>query len=97
MLLHIINKSPSNCSAFNDALPFINENDTVLLIDDGVYASITNHAAITEPKEKQCRIAAIKEDLEIRGLAIENTHIENITMKEFVKLSFNCKKTISWY
>lgn len=96
MLLHIISKSPFTHTALDDALPFINEGDTVLLIDDGVYA-VTRSDLIQPLSEKKCVVAALVDDICTRGLRQTNPEVNTINMAGFVELAFKSAKTISWF
>lgn len=96
MLLHIISKSPFSHSAFNDALPFITENDTVILIDDGVYA-ITSTDLVNSLTAKKCRVTALGNDMSIRALEPGHAAVQSISMSGFVELVFKAGKTVSWY
>lgn len=97
MLLHIINKSPLKYSVLADALPYINKNDTVLFIDDGVYACITDSQQTKQLINKQCTIVALIDDINTRGLDIEKITMKPIDMNEFVHLVFQSSKSVSWY
>ena len=97
MLLHLISKSPLRHSALNDALPFISNSDTVILIDDGVYACLEKTSAYTQLTEKNCTLLALENDIKVRGLTSLNTNIKTISMNEFVKITFTANKTLSWY
>ena len=97
MLLHIISKSPTQHSALKDALPFITNTDTVIFIDDGVYACTSQLDLIQSLNEIDCRVTALIEDIDTRGLTSINDKIDIISMSDFVGLSFSCSKTLSWY
>ncbi len=97
MILHIINKSPLQHSALNDALPFINENDQVILIDDGVYAAINATNSINKIKAINCQCLALHDDVEMRGIPNIDTSVQMISMNDFVERVFNASKNISWY
>lgn len=97
MILHIINKSPLQHSALNDALPFINEDDQVILIDDGVYAAISGTPGINKIKAIKCQCLALHDDIEMRGIKNIDTSVQTITMNDFVERVFNASKNISWY
>jgi tRNA 2-thiouridine synthesizing protein B len=96
MILHIINKSPLQHSALKDALDFITINDTVIFIDDGVYAALPNTLS-HDFKRINCTSFALIDDLELRGINIIDSGIQSITMHDFIELVFQADKTISWY
>lgn len=97
MILHIINKSPLQHSALNDALQFINKDDQVILIDDGVYAAISGTPGINKIKAINCQCLALHDDVEMRGIKNIDTSVQTITMTDFVERVFNASKNISWY
>jgi len=70
-MLHIVNKSPEGSAGLAGCLRVAQDGDTVLLIEDAVYAA-------TEPTATRCGIAqaaqrlkviALQPDLEARGVA----------------------------
>jgi sulfur relay protein TusB/DsrH len=95
MILHIINKSPHQHATLNDALPFINASDAVMLIDDGVYCASTLSSA-TALLNTKAAIFALTDDIETRGIT-GNAAIAIVNMEKFVEIAFNADKTISWY
>ena len=96
MQLHIISKSPFSHQAFNDALALIHASDSVILIDDGVYAANGEHAFSASIKNHPASWYILKADTETRGLK-NLIDISQINMTDFVELSFKAKNTISWF
>ena len=95
MILHIISKSPFSHSALSDAIPLINDNDSVILIDDGVYAAADNSQYSSELALDKANWHALDCDIQTRGLT--TSRIKTVTMKDFVNLTIKADKTISWY
>lgn len=97
MILHIINKSPIQHSALHDALPFINTDDKVILIDDGVYAAIANTGSMNKITALHCQCMVLNDDAEMRGIKNIDQSVQMIDMQDFVELVFKASKNISWY
>lgn len=95
MRLHLISKSPLSYQALEKALPFIAEDDCIMLIDDGVYTLALEQlpADITNAQH----IYVLTEDLTLRGLTSIPDLYTCIGMDEFVNLSFKASNIISWY
>ena len=97
MILHTVNKSPFTSQCLNDCLNVCVKGDSVLLIEDGVYA-----AAAGETSEKltaaPATLYALKADLEARGL-LQRIR-ESITVVDdsgFVELAVRHDQVVSWY
>ena len=95
MILHLINKAPSH-SALRDSLPFISASDAVILIDDGVYAAISNTEACQQLQASTAACYALADDVATRGITVAD-NITLVTMADFVDLCFDADKTLSWY
>jgi len=91
MTLHIIQKSPFSSSALDDCLKTIGPDDSILLMNDGVYAC--KHPILNDLSN--C-IFALKEDLMARGLAPIN-NIQSLEYSGFVAECCNHQNTISWF
>ena len=94
MILHLINHSPFTHTGLTEATPLIESGDTVLFVDDGVYA-VLQQEPLRELHKRSCRITFLEEDLHQRGLPVAG--VEAITMATFVELAFTAKNTVSWY
>lgn len=92
--LHIVSKSPFNDQALERALPLISAEDTLLLIDDGVYAASKNNPFIAQLQNTQCY--ALTDDMALRGVTMDKA-ITALDMSGFVDLSFDAHNIISWY
>ena len=91
MTLHLIQKSPFATSALKDCLNVINEQDIILLMQDGVYSCQSPQLKTNN------RILALQDDLDARGIQINGDCIEAISYDDFVTFCTQCKNTISWY
>jgi len=96
MILHTINKQGP---ALLRALAAVSENDTVLLLEDGVYA------ALETKEEDDCwsmlpssvRRFALADDLAARGISDKMlSGFEIVDWHGFVSLSIEHDKVVSW-
>ena len=84
MILHTINKS----SAWADSFGLINENDCLVMLEDGVYLALSevNYGF------------AIRADVEARGLLKKTPKsVELIDYDEFVRLCVRADKICAWF
>jgi tRNA 2-thiouridine synthesizing protein B len=98
-MLHIVNKSPEGSAGLQGCLRVAQDGDTVLLIEDAVYAA-------TDPVATRCGIAqaaqrlkvlVLQPDLEARGVAAHRVPaIEPIDYGGFVDLVVAHPTTQSW-
>ena len=93
MILHKISSSPFSHLALQHCLQRIHNTDGLLLTQDAVYAVMhqTLHA-----KLKLHAVYVLKDDIEARGVKLENNNIQIITYAEFVELSLKYDNVISW-
>lgn len=94
MTLHIINKASSAIEINEQLSNAIEDGDSVLLIEDGVFQCVSPSKSVWPSKAKQ--IHALKEDALARGVRIPSGHIE-IDYDGFVKLTTEHNKVVSWY
>jgi tRNA 2-thiouridine synthesizing protein B len=94
MILHKISSSPFSHLALQHCLQRIYNTDGLLLTQDAVYAVMhqTLHAKLAELHA----VYVLKDDLEARGVRLENNNIQIITYAEFVELSLKYDNVISW-
>jgi tRNA 2-thiouridine synthesizing protein B len=94
MILHKISSSPFSHLALQHCLQRIYDTDGLLLTQDAVYAVMhqTLHAKLAELHA----VYVLKDDLEARGVKLENNNIQIITYAEFVELSLKYDNVISW-
>lgn len=102
--LHILNKSPSHPSPASQCKRFYSHNDSILLIEDAVYYTLTASYQdfIKSPEfnkhDSHPSIYALKEDIDARGIAA-TTHkaVKVVNYDGFVELTASHDKTSSWY
>ena len=98
--LHTVNKSAQQSGILSSCLSIAAPGETVLLIEDGVYALVgciaSNNLLID--KHPDIALFALREDLQARGLeALVSTQVQIINYGEFVALTCRYSKTISWF
>ena len=69
-MLHTVNKSPFEHSAFETCLKFARQGSAVLLLEDGVYAAASDTVVSKQVQEALRRVSiyALKPDVEARGM-----------------------------
>ncbi|MFT5321876.1 MAG: tRNA 2-thiouridine synthesizing protein B [Pseudohongiellaceae bacterium] len=96
MILHTVNKK-QDC--LQNCISVLGENDAILLIEDGVYATmaVNNGIDIWENIPPSTRLFALENDLVARGVSDKILpRFEAITLSQFVSLSCEYDKVISW-
>ena len=99
-MLHTVNKSPFDHSAFETCLKFARPGSAVLLIEDGVYAAARDTAVSKEVQEalKSVSIYALKPDVEARGM--QNRVMDGVRLVDyggFVDLVVEHNAVQSWF
>ena len=96
MILHKVSTSPFADQALLQCLKRIQPADKLLLIQDAVYAMIKADVADTWPTQNNRPIYVLSEDVQARGIKIENDLYQAISYPEFVALTLECNQVISW-
>ena len=98
MTLHLLNKSPQIMSLYSNMLASLSDNDSILLIEDGVYGSLEAHTKIFKGLPGTVRLFVLKADTETRGLSERISALfEVIDDNQFVELTCQNEKVVSWY
>ena len=106
MLLHTVNKSAFDNSAFGDCLAVVSADDAVLLIENGVYGALntapselTHIEDIKQLSASGTRFYVLQADCEARGL--ESTALlaafKTTDDTGFVALAAEASAIQSWY
>ena len=99
-MLHIINKSPFERNAFDSCLRVAKSGDSILLIEDSVYAAMAkaDHAEKITSRMEDFSFHVLGPDVAARGLndtpLIEGVNI--VDYEEFVDLVVRHDVTQSW-
>ena len=94
MILHKVSTSPFADQTLLQCLKRIQPTDKLLLIQDAVYTIVK--ADVTETLLTHGPIYVLREDVQARGLKIENDLFHAISYPEFVALTLECNQVISW-
>ena len=97
MILHTLNKSPSNEALSKQLSQVIQAEDQVILLEDGVYHSLLENNDTNHWLGIAAHVHALNDDLKARGLTPNNSAITTIDYADFVRLSSECDKVIAWY
>ena len=91
--LHIINKSSLDANALASCLSVITPEDSLLLIEDGVYSVLDSSWLRAD-----IDIHVLSEDLQARGLdaAGLDQRIRSVDYAGFVALACQCARSVSW-
>src|SRR5512139_2310652 len=70
MMLHTVNKSPGERTAFDTCIAHVKKGSAILLIEDGVYAATHGTASAAKLKAvmKTVPVYALQPDIEARGM-----------------------------
>ena len=97
-MLHTVNKSPYSSNSLQTCLGYTQDGDTVLLIEDGVYAAMKGGASEAQVAGAGVKFYALGPDLKARGIASEKLidGIEVVGYDGFVNLAAESDKVQSW-
>lgn len=99
--LHTVNKSPFRHQTLTACLAIAQPGDSVLLIEDGVYAAQANTPAASQLQQARnagIAVYVLKEDIEQRALTTHSLiDIPQVDYTGFVELSTRHLRIQSWY
>lgn len=91
--LHTLNRGPSHASCLADCLSTMANDDTLLLIEDGVYWALPSHISVLNDVS---HIRALKADVLARGLH-QLSGTELVDDDGFVGLCTQHDRVVSWF
>ena len=98
MTLHLLNKSPQSMSLYSNMLASLSDNDSILLIEDGVYGALSAHNKLFKSLPDTVSLFVLKADTEARGLSERVSALfDVIDDNQFVELTCQNEKVVSWY
>jgi len=99
MILHTLNKAPSNNALDHQLYEAIDANDSVLLIEDGAYQLLSADFLVAEGHWSLVakNIYALRPDVEARGISANIERVDLVDYPQFVALSAKHQNVISWY
>jgi tRNA 2-thiouridine synthesizing protein B len=97
-MLHIVNRSPFSHSCLADCLRVCDERSSILLIEDGVYAALTNSEWLSRLLAQTNRVYVLDADVAARGLGEKIAGaVSRVDYAGFVQLCCEHSSTHSWY
>ena len=98
-MLHIVNRSPGERTAFESCLAHARPGHSILLIEDAVYAATKGHAAAARVAEalEKVKVYVLAPDLEARaraGALLEG--VATVDYRGFVDLVTQNPRVQSW-
>ncbi|MDX1282367.1 sulfurtransferase complex subunit TusB [Shewanella colwelliana] len=93
MILHLIQQSPNQDRALACCLPFVQNHDTIMLLGDSINALLLGE---WQNRLQPLNVRMLTVDVQARGLTQRLSHCTQISYQEFVSLSLNHSKVISW-
>ena len=98
MALHTLNQPPGNIQCLKRCLSALSEGDALLLIEDGVLASLPAHAAHYDQVNANITFYVLQADLSARGLNdMKDNRFTVLDDSGFVDLACEHDKVVSWY
>lgn len=95
MTLHTLNRPPSDDALLKDCVSALVADDTLLLIEDGVYCALAARP-LAVPQGVRC--VALAADVDARGLAQRLApDVEVIDDAGFVELCCQHDRVLSWF
>lgn len=95
-MLHVVNKSPYERNSLATCVGYCRSGDTLLLIEDGVYAAVATGKAAE--KLSGLTVAALGPDLKARGIGDDKliAGVQIVDYAGFVDLVANTDRVQSW-
>lgn len=98
MVLHIISCSPTTGSgAFAAGFKIASVSDAILLTGNAVYAALPHGEQHPLIELAPCPVYALKDDLQARGVVGVSDAITVIEHPQWVQLTVEHEKSISWF
>ena len=97
-MLHVINKSPFNNPTLSECLRVCDDNASILLIEDGIYAALADTVWAKQLADRNAPTYVLAPDIAARGLTERlDTRFECIDYAGFVQLCCDHASIQSWY
>lgn len=95
MILHTLNKAPSNTGLTQQLCAACDGQDGILLLEDGVYFAI-NNATLAPLSQHIAQIYVLADDARARGITPPNA-AQSVSYADFIELCTRFDKVVSWY
>lgn len=96
MVLHTLNAAPSS-AAYRDCLKVVQRGDAVVLLGDGVYATLDGTEACSELQSKEVELFMLEADALLAGIPTPAENITSIDMDGLVALTERFPRQLAWY
>jgi tRNA 2-thiouridine synthesizing protein B len=97
-MLHTVNKSPYSHNCLAECLRVCGDNAAILLIEDGVYAALTDGPWLQSLQLSGAALYALDADVRARGLAGRvAAAVKCVDYTEFVQLCCEHATQQAWY
>lgn len=93
MILHIVSKSPFSHPALSLCLASIQNNDAMILTEDGVYALMDKNLSVPQT----IGVYALTQDVKARGVEAWAGNTKLVDYADFVDLVAGAEKSVSWF
>ncbi len=96
--LHTVNKSPFRDTTLKSCLDHVQDGDTVLLIEDGVYGASDGTSVSDAVKASGAKICVLGPDFSARGLDADRiaSGVETVDYAGFVELVAASDRVQNW-
>ena len=96
-MLHTLTSSPSQSFLLSDCLPYLQNDDEIILMEDGVYGALCKTTACKQLKSLSVKIYFLKADVLARGLISHiDESFELIDYEGFVSISEQHVTQMKW-
>ncbi|QYJ92102.1 sulfurtransferase complex subunit TusB [Shewanella spartinae] len=93
MILHIVQYSATQDNALTTCLRYIQQQDTLLLLGDGVNSLLLQN---WQQALADTQICLLEQDVIARGLQTRLSHYKQLSQDEFVQYTLTHAKVITW-
>lgn len=97
MILHIIRQSSTAHQGLHQCLKYKQAGDGILFISDGVLnLCLQQNIPLLNTAELSNKLFVLDSDLTARNLSIHELDVKQISYQEFVELTLQYEKTLTW-
>lgn len=96
MILHTLNASPTS-AAFADCLRLANQEDSILLMGDGVYGAIAGSPSSEMLTSSSAKVMVLESDANATGCSGRLGQFPVLDIDGFVALTEQYPRQLAWY
>lgn len=94
MKLYIVNR----VDRLQDVVQVMQEDDRLLLIEDGVYGVVQAKYTVILPEQIQAKTYCLKEDADARGITpLAHEAVQWVDVNGFMELTEQCSSCVTWH